>query len=252
MEDGVGRAVNSVSNRGAVLLILPLLLAGCAEHQERSVTDWLKVEVVRPATGTSGVIVLGASKEVYRVRTGSGWRVLGSGHPCRHMVLGEGEAVIIDLNDGKGEKIIHRGEDGLRPIREVFGRDAPSFVGPDRVFIDFYDCTVAAKPTGCGEVTIYRHDLMGRLLKTFHVALDERYPECQILASPRGFDAAGTPYLFSQCKMESERVKCLLLAPREDGLFIYAVSKDRPWDHCSDFPGLGVSLRGLELFEVLQ
>src|SRR5712692_9650649 len=114
-----------MSNRVAVLLSLPLLLAGCGEHQERSVTDWLRVDVVRPATGTSGVIVLGPTEEVYRVRSGSHWKVLGSGHPCRHMVLGEGEAVIIDLNDRKGDQIIYRGEHSLRPVREVFGRNAP-------------------------------------------------------------------------------------------------------------------------------
>ena len=232
----------------AVSLGVVLLLTGCSKHEEQSITDWLKVDVIRPVTGTSGVIVVGSRIEVYRVRNGSRWAVLGTGHSSRHMVLGEGKAVIIDLNDLKGEQIIYEGDPTLRSVRQVFGHNLQFFVAPGRVAIDFYECTVPAKPAGCRGVNIYRHDLAGKLLETFRVDMKEQYPECQVFDAPRGFDSAGTPYLFSQCARESERVACLLVAPRKDGLFIHAVSKDHA-SQCADFPGLGVSLRGLELFE---
>jgi len=41
------------------------------------------------------------------------------------------------------------------------------------------------------------------------------------------------------------------VAPLQEGLFVHAVGKDRPWKECSDFPGLGVSLTEMERFEVL-
>ena len=115
--------------------------------------------------------------------------------------------------------------------------------------IDFYDCRVPAKPVGCRDLQIHRHDLRGNLLETFHIPLPETYPDCQLLMA-RGYDAAGIPYVNAQCAMNSEPAKCLLLAARKEGLFVHAVGKDRPWRHCSDFPGLGVSLRELERFEV--
>ena len=234
-----------------VSLTLALLLTSCSKHEERSVTDWLNVDVIRSASGTNGVIVLGRNEEVYRVRNGSRWSVLGSGSPCRHMVLGDGKAVIIDLNDRKGEQIIYEGEETLRPVREVFGHNLPFFVTPDRAAVDFYECTVPAKPAGCRAVTIYRHELTGKLVETFHADLKDEYPECQVFDSPRGFDSAGTPYLFAQCARDSERVACLLVAPRKAGLFLHAVPKDKA-SQCGDFRGLGVSLRGLETFEVFQ
>lgn len=227
-----------------------LTLGACAQHQERALTAWLTLDIVRPATGTSGVIVLGPTQEVFRARVGNEWRVLGSGHPCRYMVLAEEQAALVDLNDRKGVRIIRAGEQALRPLQDVFGRTGNPLVPPGRTAIDFEDCRVPAEPAGCRDLQIHRYDARGTLRETFHIPLPETYPECQLL-SVRGYDRAGIPYVNAHCKMNSEPAKCLLLAARKDGLFVHAVGKDRPWSECSDFPGLGVSLSEMERFEVL-
>ena len=37
-----------------------LLLCACTKHDEREITPYLKVDIKRPITGTSGVIVAGS------------------------------------------------------------------------------------------------------------------------------------------------------------------------------------------------
>src|SRR6267378_1180576 len=97
-----------------VAMVLGILtLGGCGRHRERELTAWLKVDVVRPLTGTtSGMMTLGPNEEVFHVKVGNHWKRLGSGHPCRYMVLVDPNkeyyeansqpAALVDLNDGKG------------------------------------------------------------------------------------------------------------------------------------------------------
>ena len=227
-----------------------LTLGACARHQERELTAWLKLDVVRPVTGTSGVIVLGPNKEVFRARVGNEWVELGSGHPSRYMILAGEQAALVDFGDGKGVRIVRSGERAPRPLQEVFGRTSNPVVPPGRTAVDFEECRLSAKPAGCRDLQIDRFDVAGKALETFSIPLPETYPECQILGV-RGYDQAGTPYVNAQCAMSSQVAKCLLLAPRKEGLFVHAVGKDRSWSECSDFRGLGVSLRAPERFEVV-
>jgi hypothetical protein len=166
------------------------------------------------------------------------------------MVLAGEQAALVDLNDRRGVQIVRAGERALRSVQEVFGRTGEFQVPPGRTALDFYDCGVPASPAGCRDLQIHRYDVGGAPRETFHIPLPDTYPECQLM-SVRGYDGAGTPYVNAQCATNSERAKCLLLAARKEGLFVHAVGKDRPWSECSEFPGLGVSLREMERFEVL-
>ena len=234
----------------AAALLGILTLGACANHQERQLTPWLKLDVVRPATGSSGVIVLGPIKEVFRARVGNEWVELASGHPSRYMVLAGEDAALVDFNDGKGVRIVRAGERAPRSLQEVFGRTSTPRVPPGRTAVDFEECRVSARPAGCRDLQIDRYDVRGKALETFSIPLPDAYPECQILGV-RGYDPAGIPYVNAQCAPNSEPAKCLLLAPRKEGLFVHAVGKDRSWSECSDFRGLGVSLTAPERFEVV-
>ena len=227
-----------------------LVLGGCTKHEERYVTPWLKVEVRRPVTGTSDVIVLGSREEVFHAKVGDRWARLGTGHASRYMILADDRAALIDLHDGKGLQLVR--EDGApRRVPKEFGRNGDVVVPPDTEAIDVFDCRVRATPAGCREAQIYRYDLAGMLLASFPVALPEKYSDCQLL-SITGYDKERIPYVFAQCRMDSVQAKCVVVAPRKDALFVYAVGADQPWTECSDLSHAGVSLTEPEHFEVLK
>lgn len=235
-------------------------LAACAQHQERELTAWLKVDLVRPATGTSGTFVVGRNEEVFHARVGKGWTRLGSGHPCRYMVLNDANkeyydkdsqpAALVDLNDRKGVQIVRAGERALRPVQDLFGA-AEFTVPPSRTVIDVLHCRDRAADVGCQDLQIDRHQPHGSLVKTFRVELGEAYPECGIVGI-RWYDSVEIPVLDARCTMESERAQCLWLMPRDEGLVVHAVGRDRPPRECSDSPRLNVALSRVERFEVLH
>ena len=244
---------------GPVALSL-LTLAACSRHEERELTAWLKVDVVRPATGTSGMIVLGSSEEVFHVKVGGRWKRLGSGHPCRYLLLNDPDkeyyeansqpAALVDLNDRQGVQVVRAGEESLRPVKAVFGNAGSISVPPDRNAVDFFDC---GEPAGgeCRDLRIHRHDPAGTLVKTFLVPVPEAYPGCQA-SSVRWYDSAATPIVLAQCARGSGGPQCLWLLPRGDGLVVRAVGSDRPPLECSDPPGLNVALSRVERFVVLD
>jgi hypothetical protein len=235
--------------RAAVTVLGLLALAGCTDSQERDLTPWLRMEIVRPVTGTSGVIVLGSPREVFSARVGSGWIELGSGHPCRYMVLADGAAALVDLNDRKGVRLVREGESALRPLRETFGGTGDPFVPPGGRAVDIFACNVRGRGDACRDLQIDRHGIDGKRIETFQVQMPEAYPECDLLGL-RGYDAAGVPYLNGQCAAGAP-TRCLLVAPRRDGLWVHAVGTDRPAVECADFPSARVSLRPVENFEVM-
>lgn len=249
-----------IATRAVAAALSFLTLAACGRHDERELTGWLKVDIVRPAGGTSGVIVLGPREEVFRVRIGNRWKRLGSGHPSRYMVLFDQTkeihepysqpAALVDLNDRKGVQIVREGEETSRPVKEVF-RSADHFSVPhSRSVIDFSTCRERAPTGGCRDLQIDRYDLRGTLVKTFHVPLGETYPECHLLTI-RWYGKLETPIVDAQCARASD-AQCLWLMPGNEGLVVRTVAKDRPPTECSDASGLKVSLSAVERFEVLE
>lgn len=245
---------------GAAALLAILTLAACARHEERELTAWLKVEVIRPATGSSGVVVVGSNEEVFHVRVGNRWKRLGSGHPTRYLLLNDPNkeyyekdaqaAALVDLNDGQGVQIVRAGQQALRPLQDAFGSSDDMGVPPSRTAIDLVECRERALPAGCRDLRIRRYDPAGTLLKTFDIPLPETYPECQLLGI-RWYDSSEIPIVSAQCT-KSESVQCLWLVPRDEGLVVRAVARDRPPRECSDSPGLNVALSNVERFEVLH
>jgi hypothetical protein len=213
-------AQSDISIRPAAALAL-LVLTASSRREERELTAWLKLEIVRPMTGTSGVVVLGSNEEAFRAKVGNRWETLGSGHPTRYLVLNDPNkesydkdsqpVALLDLNNGQGLQVLRAGEDRLRSLQDVFGRTGDLSVPPDRTAIDFLDCRERAAPTGCRDLQIHRYGPTGTPVKTFHVRLRDTHPGCRILAV-RGYDSVDTPYLDAQCS-DSERAQCLLVAP---------------------------------------
>ena len=233
----------------AVAMLGVIVLGGCTRHEERYVTRWLKVDIGRPVTGNSGVIVLGSSEEVFHAKIGNRWVRLGTGHAASYMTLADDQAVLIDLHDGKGLQLV-REDAAPRRVAEAFGHGDQVTVPPDREVIDVFDCRIRAT-VGCREAQIYRYDVAGTLLASLPVALPEAYSDCQQLGITR-YDQERIPYVFAQCGSGSLQAKCVVVAPRKDALFVYAVGTDRPWIECSEFSRAGVSLTEPAGFEVLR
>ncbi len=81
-------------------------MSGCTKHEEREITPWLKVDIRRPVTGTSGVVSIGSREERFDIEIGGRWRKLGIGHGSTYMVLGEGKAALVELHDGSGLQLV--------------------------------------------------------------------------------------------------------------------------------------------------
>ncbi len=232
-------------------MLAVIVLVACTKHEERYVTPWLKVDIGRPVTGNSGVIVVGSRKEVFHGKVGDRWVRLGTGHASSYMTLADDQAVLIDLNDRKGLQLVR--EDAAaspRPVREAFGRGGDVTVPPGGEVIDVFDCRIRAT-VGCREAQIYRYDVAGTLLASLPVALSETYSDCQ-LTGIKGYDKERIPYVLAHCGIRSLEAKCVVVAPRKDGLFVYAVGADQPWIECSEFSRAGVSLREPERFVVVD
>lgn len=252
------RIAPTMRRLGAVMAVLAL--GACARHDKRELTAWLQVEIIRPATGTSGTIVVGSNEEVFYVKAGTRWKRLGSGHPSRYLLLNDASkeyyekdsqpAALVDLNDGKGVQIVRAGEPALRPLAQAFGSAGDPMVPPSRTAVDLVNCRERATANGCRALQIHRYDPRGTLVHTFDIPLPDMYAGCEILGI-RWYDSAESPIVGAQCP-RSETAQCLWLTPRKDGLFVRAVGKDRPAAECSDSPGLDVALSNVERFEVLQ
>ncbi len=170
-----------VVRRAAAGALAILTLGACARHQEKELTGWLKVDIVRPVTGTSGTYQVGTLEEVFYVKAGGVWERLGSGHPTRYLVLTDPNkegyetnaqpAALVDLNDGKGFQVVRAGEENLRPIQAVFGRTGEFSVPASRTAVDFWECRERATPSGCRDLRIHRHHPGGTLVKTFELPL---------------------------------------------------------------------------------
>lgn len=219
-------------------ILLFIVFCGCAKHEVRYITPWLKIDIRAPAKGSR--IVIGSSREIFYAKVRDEWVRLGTGHSSSYMSLAGDQAVLFDLHDGKGFQLVREGGAGQRVS---FGHKGTWSVLPDREAIDIFDCRVPATPAGCREVDIYRYDVDGTLLATFPVALPDAYSNCQILKI-EGYDKEKIPYVFAQCRRDSaDAAKCVLVAPRKDALFVHAVGADRPWIECSEFGRAGISLR---------
>lgn len=223
----------------------------CTKREQRYITSWLKVDIRRPVTGTSGVIVLGSRNEVFHANIAGRWKRLGVGHTSSYMILGEEQAVLLELNDGNGLQLVTQ-QAAPRPIRKWFAEGGEGVsVPPGIVAIDVFKCAVRAEPSGCRDVRIDRYNVDGTAMASFQTALPQTYSDCQQTAI-KGYDSAGIPYVISQCSQNSTQAKCILTAARPDGPFLYAVAPDRRWSECSEFPGAGVSLTDLQHFVVFD
>lgn len=234
--------------RAPVVICLVIVLANCTKHEERYITPWLKVDIVRPVTGSSGVVVSGPSKEVFYTKRGRRWMTLGAGHASVYILMDGERAVLIDLHDGKGLQLAREGADP-QPVPKIFDRTGDVVVPPGSESIDVFGCATGAAT--CREARIDRYDAAGTFIATFRLSLPERYSDCQLLRIA-GYDRDAIPYGFAQCRRDSPLAKCVIVAARKDGLFVYAVEPNRPWSECSEFSRAGVALHQPETFVVLQ
>ena len=236
--------------RGPFAICFVILFAACTQHEEREITPWMKVDVARPKGGDSGVITTGSKYENFSAKIGGRWVRLGTGHMSAYMLLADGQAVLFDLHDNKGVQLAREGSLPRR-IPQEFGAAGEVTVTPDADSIDVLNCRVPAEPAGCREGDIERYDAGGTRLAAFPFAMPASYSDCQIL-SIIGYDKDGAPFLASQCKMNSTQAKCVLVGARKDAPFVYAVTPDRPWSECNDYPRSGVSLAKPMNYTVIQ
>lgn len=227
-----------------------LLLGGCTKHEELLVTPWLKIDIARPVTGSSGVIVLGSREETFSLKVGNRWIRLGKGHASTYMLLADEQAALVELHDGKGLQLVSA-DAAPRAVPASFGRRGDVSVLPGGEAIDVFECRVPAEPAGCREVQIDRYNLTGTLLATYSMVLPEAYSDCQLIKIA-GYDSSRLPHVYAQCKMNSDQAKCVFAAPGKEGPSVYAVKTDEQWIACSASSPGGVSLTESPRFTVLQ
>ena len=230
-----------------LVALLAVLLCACTKTEKRYVAPWLRVDVIRPVTGNSGVIVSGATKEIFLARVDDRWIPLGDGHTSRYLIFGDENysAVLFDLNDGRGLQLARPGA-VPQPVAQLCAR-GDVVVPPGTDAVDVFACS----DPDCRAATIDRCDFEGKLISKLAVSLPAEHSSCRLL-SVKGYDHDSIPYAFGQCRSEPGQSRCVLVASRKDGPFAYAVGPDQPWDECNNFSRSGVSLAPPRTFELIR
>ena len=223
--------------RAFLIVFAIAALARCTKHDERYITPWLRVDVRRPSTGTSGLIRVGSAEQKWDVQVNGHWQTLGTGPVSSYLMLGEeamtSGAVLVDLNDQNGLQLVRPDAPPL-PLRSILRRPGTIY-WPAPAMFDVLACDG-------GNACVDRYDLMsGRFLTTTDVSIPKEYSDCQHPTIAGYVDK--TPYVSFQCSFGSPQAQCVLAAQRKDGPFVYAVGRDAPPSECGTFQHAGVKLR---------
>ncbi|MGZ8866946.1 MAG: hypothetical protein ACXW2P_01285 [Thermoanaerobaculia bacterium] len=197
------------------------------------------MDVFRPRA--DDMIRVGRRAEVFEIQRGGRWRKLGVGSSSRYIVLGEGTAVLIDLNDRNGLQLI-RPNEPARPIPASLGRMGVVYVP----FPSAIDVVVTGNP----RVTdVYRYGLSGNQLAHFKISVPDAYSDCRVGEALTGYGMDRVPYATADCRSGSPQAKCLMLGPRD---FVYAVPPEGDWSECGSFGKAGISMMEPSRFTVFE
>lgn len=214
--------------RRVAVALLVVALGACSKHETQTITSWLRVDVATPKA--DDFIRVGNRREVYEINRDGRWKRLGVGHSSAYMVLADETAVLLQLNDGKGLQLIRQNEPP-RPIPAWFGRTGTVHVAGGSL-ID----VVATSPPR--EANVYRYDLSGSQVAHFQLLIPDAYSDCRVAEGITGYGKDFIPYMFVDCRMDSQQAKCLILGP--DG-FVYPVPPEADWSECGNFGKAGIS-----------
>lgn len=241
MRNGADRPIRPDSGgvlKRVGLAVLIAVLAACSKRETQTITSWLRVDVLRPRA--DDMIRVGRRAEVYEIHRGGRWRKLGVGNMSRYMVVGEGAAVLVDLNDRNGLQLL-RPNEPPRAIPASFGRMGIVSVP----FPSAIDVVVKEDPR---RSEVYRYDLSGNQLAHFEISIPDAYSDCRIAEGLSGYGMDRVPYTTAHCS-GSQQAKCLMLGPRD---FVYAVPPEGDWSECGNFGKSGISMMEAARFNVFQ
>ena len=221
------------------LAILIAVLAACSKRESQTITPWLRVEVLRPKA--DDMIRIGTRAEVFEIQRGGRWKKLGTGNYSRYIILAEGDAVLVDLNDRNGLQLL-RPNEPARAIPASFGRMGTVSVP----FPSAIDVAVREDPH---RADVYRFDLSGKQVAHFEIAVPDAYTDCRIGEGVGAYDMDRVPYTTADCTSGSTQAKCLMLGPRD---FVYAVPPEGDWSDCGNFDKAGISVMEPAVFTLFQ
>lgn len=221
------------------LAVLVLIVAACSKRETQTITSWLRVEVLRPKADE--LIRVGRRAEIFEIQREGRWRRLGVGNMSRYMLAGDEDAVLVDLNDGKGLQLL-RPNEPPRAIPASFGRMGTVYVP----FPAAVDVVAKADPH---RADVYRFDLSGNELAHFRISVPEAYSDCSVTEGLAGYGMDRVPYTTANCNADSPQAKCLILGA---GDFLYAVPPEADWSECSNFGKAGISMMEPARFTVFD
>ena len=223
-----------------LLLIASLLVAlACTKRETQELTPWLRVHVLRPKTGDSGVIKLGTRAERYEVKRDGRWKKVGQGNYTAYMILGDETAALVNLADGQH---LVRPDMPPRLVPSSLGRSGTVFVSADVRFIDVLTTASANR------ADIYRHGLDGKPVEHFEITIPEAYSDCPV-GTVAGYGRTQTPYVKAHCKDKSTQAKCVFAGP--DG-FVHAVPPEADSLRCDNISVSGYSIAHPAPFQLFQ
>lgn len=238
MDEDDTRSVRGVLVRIG-LAILIAVLAACSKREAQTITPWLRVDVLRPRA--DDMIRVGTRAEVFEIQRGGRWKKVGTGNYSRYMVLGEGDAVLVDLNDRNGLQLL-RPNEPARAIPASFGRMGTVSVP----FPSAIDVAVRENPH---RADVYRFDLSGKQIARFEISVPDAYTDCRIAEAVGAYDMDRVPHTTADCTSGSQQAKCLMLGPRD---FVYAVPPEGDWSDCGNFGKAGISVMEPAAFTLFQ
>ena len=204
------------AGRKARLFFLCVLLAACSKHDERYITPWLRVDIVRQRADE--LIRVGSREERWDVKVDGRWQSLGGGYPTSYAILGEealtATAALVSVNGGP---FLVRPD--AQPQRLSGAISIPNAVNFDVMHNTDHDAQIE------------RYDSTGARVKTFSVSLPAEYSDFTI-SGIKGYDANLVPYVSTYGKPGSSQAQCVVIAAREPQV-IDAVRPDQPPADCN-------------------
>lgn len=208
--------------RTLLTLFLLAFFLSCTQTRDYQATPWFTVRQTFPKQ-IVGATAGPAQAQAFYTSVDGQWVLLGKGDRGRVLALDGGAAVLFATELAEELQLIYEGDPSPKPLSQIAPEGTQVTVSPEGRFLDFVACQNRGF-AGCLSLELTRYSVRGRTVQTHTVALPVSETGCDYPAlSVLGYDGSGSPYFAGKC--EGMNPRCILVAPRAEGLFVRTRAK---------------------------
>lgn len=206
----------------AVAYLLISLACSSTRTQDMEVTPWFTVRQQFPKK-TMGAALGGPQVQAYYAAVAGQWVMVGQGDRGRVLSLDGGKAVLFTADVAGELQLIYEGEGAPKPLSQIALPGEQVTVSPEGRFLDFLRCETRGF-SGCISLELTRYIVRTKRSEKRTVGLPVSETGCDYpVLAVVGYDGGGNPYFAGKC--EGMNPRCILVAPRAEGLLIRTRAK---------------------------